>query len=146
MLRYLSGVIVLCLSLYGCSDAQQGHDIVPLKVVEGCDAALSSCTAEGAGIVMNLQLPAAVRTLQRFPMRLELSSEQSVEAVMVSLEMVGMDMGSNRYVLQPVTGTNGWQASVMLPVCSQGRSDWVARFTVNTGSGNYVAVFPFTAE
>ena len=65
--------------------------------------------------------------------------------------MVGMDMGINRYSL--LKQQNGdFVGKVILPVCSVGRSDWLAKLSVvvNLPDGvkqeMWSAEMPFTAE
>jgi hypothetical protein len=41
--------------------------------------------------------------------------------------MQGMDMGSNRYQLL-ADGMGGWDGVITLPICSSGRTDWLADF------------------
>jgi hypothetical protein len=44
--------------------------------------------------------------------------------ISAEFQMVGMDMGFNRYDLRP-TADGAWAAKVTLPVCVSGRRDWV---------------------
>jgi hypothetical protein len=55
-----------------------------------------------------------------------------------SFQMVGMDMGFNRYDLR--TGADGrWSVSVTLPVCTVNRADWTAE--LNLDGELYVLAF-----
>lgn len=55
--------------------------------------------------------------------------------------MVDMDMGVNRYRLEPA-GAGVWQANVVLPVCVAGRSNWIMTLEVD----DVKVRVPFTAE
>lgn len=64
------------------------------------------------------------------------------ESISVEFTMPGMDMGENRYRLQAVE-PGLWQAQVVLPVCSMGRSDWVGHLYLKGKEHNWKADFPF---
>ncbi|WP_035052994.1 hypothetical protein [Andreprevotia chitinilytica] len=50
--------------------------------------------------------------------------------VHASWQMIGMEMGPNRYALQ--RQPNGsWQAQTLLPLCTQARRDWLLQLTVD---------------
>jgi hypothetical protein len=77
------------------------------------------------------------------PFNVSLSSNAELDSVTVSLEMQGMDMGQNRYrMLKRADGS--WQADITLPVCTSGRSDWVAGFEVQASGRGYRLNVPFT--
>ena len=57
--------------------------------------------------------------------------------------MVGMQMGLNRYRL--LQGEeHAWYANVTLPVCSSGRSDWIAEFELTSGQQRFMFTAPFS--
>ncbi len=74
--------------------------------------------------------------MQAFGLEVAAPADAEVHA---SFQMRGMEMGMNRYRLLRKDGK--WYASVMLPACVQGRSDWVLRLEV----GNKVYELPFAA-
>jgi hypothetical protein len=51
--------------------------------------------------------------------------------VTTSFQMIGMDMGFNRYDLKPGRSGEFRAASIILPVCTQSRSDWSVFFTLD---------------
>lgn len=67
------------------------------------------------------------RVMQPFHIALRMPEARAVHA---SFEMRDMQMGVNRYRFV-ADGRGGWQAEVILPVCMQGRSDWVLRLDVD---------------
>ena len=106
-----------------------------------CSPARSECAAfiDGHRLLLKfLQPPSA---LQAFDVQL---TTEGLDPQSVQLEffMQGMDMGVNRYALQPVTRHN-WQTKVTLPVCSLGRHDWVVRLKVNYKNTSWLADFSF---
>lgn len=53
--------------------------------------------------------------------------------IYVDFAMAGMSMGLNRYkLIQQADGH--WQSEVILPLCVQGRSDWLMEVTVSTSA------------
>ena len=63
------------------------------------------------------------------PFSVVVESAAEVTQVTLQFRMQGMEMAVQRYrLLKNKSGT--WQAEVMLPVCSLGRSDWVALLDV----------------
>ena len=69
----------------------------------------------------------------------------SASEVHASFAMQGMEMGLNRYrLLQKPDGL--WQAEVTLPVCIQGRSDWLVELEVKTPQGMQRYQLPFSSQ
>ncbi|KAF0811837.1 hypothetical protein IGB42_03647 [Andreprevotia sp. IGB-42] len=58
----------------------------------------------------------------KHPMQLDLAGPAT--SVHASWQMAGMAMGPNRYRLQ-AGGTGTWHTSTLLPICTQGRHDWL---------------------
>lgn len=68
------------------------------------------------------------QVMQPFNLSAKVASAIEVHA---SFAMQGMEMGLNRYrLLQKPDGL--WQAEVTLPVCMQGRSDWLVELEVKS--------------
>ena len=65
------------------------------------------------------------------PIRLQLVTANARQ-VYASFAMVRMEMGLNRYHLLKLADSVLWFAEVTLPVCVQGRSDWVIELEVKT--------------
>lgn len=52
-------------------------------------------------------------------------------SIYADFAMAGMSMGLNRYrLIQQADGS--WQGEIILPVCVQGRSDWLVEVTVSS--------------
>ena len=86
------------------------------------------CTDPLAGCTFNHRgAPASVRfSIQPVPLEAFGLNVSAPNAARVSAEfqMVGMDMGFNRYDLRPA-GNGTFAARITLPVCVSGRHDWV---------------------
>ncbi|MEO1767230.1 hypothetical protein V6E02_08405 [Thiobacter sp. AK1] len=76
---------------------------------------------------MSIRTDAAPSALSPFTLTVQAAGAREVVAEFV---MVGMDMGLNRYRLQP-TGAGRFSARVTLPVCVSGRRDWVLWVSVD---------------
>lgn len=138
-------VVVLALFAAGCGGegADSGAGAQALAVDKGCSIAQTTCRANGARS-LEVQLVGDIQPLVPFEMTARFAEAAGVRAVVVEFYMVGMDMGLNRYTLQPVADADGmWRGTVTLPVCLAGRADWYAEVRTETAEGRYLARFPF---
>lgn len=124
--------VVMAVLLLGACGAEGEKTGQALQVAAGCNAAVTGCEATGAGGRMLLSM-AGVRAMQPATVSLHWNGA-AAESVVISFNMVGMDMGDNRYRLVP-DGQGGWTGKVVLPVCVKGRSDWVADVTLKETGG-----------
>lgn len=77
------------------------------------------------------------------PFNLHVNSSPA-NSVYVDFAMAGMSMGLNRYrLIQQADGQ--WHGDIILPVCVQGRSDWLMEVTVSTGEEEKRYHLPFQA-
>ncbi|HER20323.1 MAG TPA: hypothetical protein ENO14_04660 [Chromatiales bacterium] len=108
---------------------------------EGC-----MITVDGLG-VFRVAMPETVVPLEKFAFTVEPQDEaaRSVGAVRVDFEMVGMDMGINAYRLERLADGQ-YRATVILPVCTTDRSDWLANLTIHSTEGAYVMQLPFQMD
>lgn len=109
-----------------------------------CDSAQGPCEARAGPLLARLNLLPPVTSLQPFEMHLQLEGVSARQAV-ITFTMADMEMGLNRFVLRPAQDGD-WHGQAVLPVCSEGRKDWLATLTVVTDEGDYRLVFPFTAR
>lgn len=133
--------LLLCLILVACDDVDpevQASRVLALD--NGCDVR-SNCVGRYEGLSVSVRMAPQRSALK--PFNVTLSSNVVLEAVTVSLEMQGMDMGQNRYRLLGGEDRT-WQAEITLPVCVSGRSDWVAVFELLASDGRYRLSVPFT--
>lgn len=120
--------------------------VPPLVILTDCDSAETACVARGPGIAVELSLGPSVQPMQPFPIQLRvvhgpLSANARVE---LQFRMQDMDMGQNRYRL--VADEQGvWQGTAVLPMCTRGRSDWLAQLAIQDGGRHWSAVLPFSA-
>jgi hypothetical protein len=144
MISRFTVLSLLLLSLVACS-GEQNEERRSLGGAENCDAALSSCRVSDGAISVVLTMGPGVKPLQPFPFTLLIEGgEVAAQSVVADFQMQGMEMGTNRYRLQPQQGN--WQATVTLPVCSASRMDWLAVVEFTLDGEPLQAVFPFHTE
>lgn len=143
-IRQITGVLSLLLLLVACS-GEKSDERRYLGSAENCDATLSSCRVSDGAISVALTMGPGVKPLQPFSFTLLIEGgEVAAQSVVADFQMQGMDMGTNRYRLQPQQGS--WQATVTLPVCSASRMDWLAVVEFTLDGEPLLAVFPFHTE
>lgn len=104
------------LFLVACGSPPAAPPVACANLEQGCTA--------GAVRVRSDAPPSALRP---FRLTVEAPGAREVHAEFV---MPGMDMGLNRYRLQP-EGEGRFAARVVLPVCVSGRREWVLWLTVD---------------
>lgn len=122
-------------------------DVVQLVPEPDCEPLGRTCRALGAGMSLGVALPADARPMRGFPVQVNVAGEERGEPDAVSVEflMQGMDMGVNRFRLEP-QGPGAWGAQVTLPICTTGRSDWLVVVDADLGERRYRARFPARLE
>jgi hypothetical protein len=144
--RWFSG-LMLPLMVMTSACEQQSNEPLPaigLVVAQPCDVR-SGCVAEAEDFAVALSMGPEVRALTPFPVNVEHRRGPEIDSMTVAFDMADMDMGSNRYRL---IGSDGgaWHASVTLPVCMSGRSDWLADFEIVAADRRYRFQVPFVLE
>jgi hypothetical protein len=79
------------------------------------------------------------------PIRLQLETANAKQ-VYASFVMEKMEMGLNRYHLLKQGDSDLWLAEVTLPVCAQGRSDWVVQVEIKTQFKTMYYQIPFKID
>lgn len=105
----------------------------------------SGCTAANDELVVKVHFGARPRALQPFPVQVSVETDQAVEAVTIGFSMRDMEMGLNHYRLV-AAAPHAWRGDVTLPICSSGRSDWLADIEVTADGNNYHVAVPFVLE
>lgn len=107
----------------GCSGKNNQVELI------ACADIVKGCSSEQ----LKIRFDAVPQTMKPFNVLVEMPGAESMEA---SFVMDGMEMGLNRYRLIKKTG-GFWQAEVILPVCMQGRGDWLMELKVETPAGRW---------
>ena len=114
----LGGAALLYIGLVQTTPTKAAVDVPCADVVAGC------VVPEGTVRIAFDRQPTAMKP---FRLRVEVANAREVHA---GFAMRGMQMGFNRYRL--LTGMPGvWQADITLPVCTNGRGDWVMTLEID---------------
>lgn len=85
-----------------------------------CTDPVAGCAFSHAGGPARVRFSMTPVPLEAFDLRVEAPGVRQARA---EFQMVGMEMGFNRYDLKPKDGA--YAARITLPVCISGRHDWV---------------------
>lgn len=129
-------VAVLLLLLAGGWWLQRPKSSSQVSVRVPCDVR-QVCTAPISHRSVQIRFDPPPRKLQPF----DLTVHSAHPPRFVSFAMQSMDMGFNRFVLQPVAG-EVWRGRMALPACVAGRSDWLVQIQFDDG----MVEFAFQAE
>ena len=86
-----------------------------------CSDPVAGCTFGHGDATARVRFSVRPTALETFDLSVHALGAARVRA---EFQMVGMDMGFNRYDLQP-SGDGLFVSSVTLPVCISGRHDWI---------------------
>ena len=120
-------VLIVFLLSYGLGQKLKQRNVVSDKSivnVSNCNLRNSECSIRKNDQNYVIKILGEPSALQPFIVYIEVNSEQP-DSVFIEFEMKGMDMGHNVYSLSKKDTV--WKASVILPVCSLGRNDWMLR-------------------
>jgi hypothetical protein len=92
-----------------------------------CADPVAGCPFMHDGLPATLRFSAQPEALKAFELSI---AGTNLRKASVSFQMVGMDMGFNRYDLRRDAAGN-WVARVTLPVCTVSRVDWIAELTLD---------------
>ena len=100
-----------------------------------CADLLAGCAFNHRGALASVRFSARPTPLEAFELNVRAPGATRIS---VEFQMVGMDMGFNRYDLRP-TADGTFASKVTLPVCVSGRRDW--RLTLDVDGTRYVLPF-----
>lgn len=120
----------------------QGDNIFRPMTVATCPSGVN-CEAKFSDQTLKLQLSPTPVVMAPFIALVETSAD--ITEIYLQFQMKDMDMGVQRYRLLS-DGHGQWQSEVMLPVCSLGRSDWVAILDMKYREEWWRGEFPFEAR
>lgn len=100
----------------------------PEAMAVPCADPLAGCVlSRHHGVTASMRFSAQPAPMEPFELRVTAPGARRVSA---EFQMVGMDMGFNRYDLHPTPGGE-FASRVTLPVCVSGRRDWVLYLDVD---------------
>ncbi|WP_407275563.1 hypothetical protein [Halothiobacillus sp. DCM-1] len=125
-----------------------GGALLPVSVPTDCSLKAPGCDLSlGELGSVTVQAPARIVPLHKFVLTVTPSAElaKNLGAVSVDFQMIGMDMGVNNYPLQRAAD-GAYSQTIILPVCTTTRTDWVALLMLHTPRGAYLAKIPFSVD
>jgi hypothetical protein len=134
---------LLALTLLACQPAEQ----IPLEILElqqPCNVAAEGCTAANDKAQVTVKFDQDFGALKPFKLQLQLDQKTpvTVDEITLIFSMNGMNMGLNKYRL--IREADGlWTATVTLPICTSGRSDWLAEFELKSSGQHWTVQIPF---
>lgn len=149
-------VLLLLLSfitlIIATQNLEWGNDEKELAVIkisfEDCNPQKQECNVELDDLKLKILFDKDIFYLK--PFNVSVSSENTrnnnVESVYIEFKMKNMDMGINRFKLMSINNSNqkqSWIAKAILPVCVNGRSDWVATILMKIDNAHYRLSFSF---
>jgi len=90
-------------------------------VALSCTDPLAGCSFSHRGATASVRFSVQPAPLEAFELSVRAAGASRISA---EFQMVGMDMGFNRYDLRP-TADGALASTVTLPVCVSGQRDWV---------------------
>ncbi len=124
--------LLIIVALAGLAVWARQHRGEPAGVqVVPCADPVAGCGFVHHGRYSHLRFSSVPKPLVAFDV--ELYAPAAAKAF-VRFQMAAMDMGFNRYDLTAGRGGLFEAKAVLLPVCTQGRSDWSAYFTLDDRS------------
>jgi len=129
MKKALSVTVFLFIVLFGSWIAgkwikgNEGSGEVVSRFLSSCDLLKSECEFKQLDNSFTVQFMSRPSPLVPFVVQLKANAQQP-DAVKISFEMDGMEMGYAVYQMRYEPLTMLWQVKVILPVCSTGRVDW----------------------
>ncbi len=138
-------ILAAALALSACGrDDGQDQAAMQARTAGDCDPVRQRCDIAIDGLRLAVRMGPGVKALKAFPVRVwpGLPPGTRIDKFFVSFTMAGMDMGMNRYRLaeQP---DGSWLAEVTLPICTSGRTDWIATIELHTDQGRWKVPVPF---
>jgi len=100
-----------------------------------CADPLAGCAFSHQGTTVSVRFSSQPAPLEAFELRVTAPVATRISA---EFQMVGMDMGFNRYDLRPAGG-GAFASRVTLPVCVSGRRDWT--LTLDLDGSRYALPF-----
>lgn len=129
-------------ALMSCDGKNVPHTIT--SEATDCNAAEERCLVAVDELVVSLRLQAGVEALKPFSLSVEIENAGSINEVIIDFQMVGMEMGPNRYRL--LDDGASWQGQATLPVCASSGADWLAVVEFPHGGRHYRIAYPFTSR
>lgn len=137
-------ICLLGLFLLACQSSDNQAPAELLALEQSCDIASAGCVAANEHLSVKVKFDSGFGALKPFRLRLQLDqiTPVKIDGIELVFSMQGMQMGLNKYRLIRETDRL-WTATVTLPICTSGRSDWLADFELKSSDQKWTARIPF---
>ena len=111
-----------------------------------CQTFSSGCNAKTGDTEIEIKFPDNIVFLKHFPIEVRIAAlKNAINKVTVDFQMVKMNMGLNFYQLTQSDKDKAlWTGKGVLPVCTTGRTDWLAIISVQSENETKRVAFEFT--
>ncbi|HED36510.1 MAG TPA: hypothetical protein ENJ08_20120 [Gammaproteobacteria bacterium] len=120
----------------------EGSGKVVSRSLSSCDLLKSACEFRQLDNNFKIQFTGRPSPLVPFFVTLKANAQQP-DAVKISFEMEGMDMGYAVYQMRYQPLADIWKAKVILPICATGRADWRLNVHLKSAGEWYMSEFEF---
>jgi len=132
ILAFLFIMIVAAQIIFSGRD-NKTDDIVVVNT--DCRLDLKDCVIPLAETTIRISADKNIKPLEAFS--IELTEHSSViQSVFLDLSMLEMDMGKNQFVFSK-TSQKQWKSTVVIPVCTTGRRDWMVELYIKLEKKQY---------
>ena len=138
---------LLALTLLACQPVEQIPLTEILELHLPCNIATDGCTVGNDNVQLSIKFDQNFGALKPFTLQLQLDQNTplKVDEINLIFSMNGMNMGLNKYRLIQKNDAL-WVATVTLPICTSGRSDWIADFEIQSINQKWKVQLPFVLK
>lgn len=140
-MKSLLGVLLIFILAYALGVWLKQSETVDVSSVmkSDCDPSRQTCRLNNKGFTHEISFAGEPSPL--VPFDVVLQAEGVISEATLQFDMEGMDMGYN--IHQMKFDNDSWRTTVILPVCTLSRNDWILRLTVVSNGVTYVDEFRF---
>ena len=140
----VAAIVLLVLFFYPASIEENKKELS--YSVLPCQTFIAGCTAKIGDADIQIKFPDNIVFLKHFPIEVRIpASKNAINKVTVDFQMVNMNMGLNFYHLTQSDKDKGlWTGKGVLPVCTTGRTDWLAIISLQSENETKRLAFEFT--
>jgi hypothetical protein len=136
--------VSVVLGFYASRTWQNVHRPDMPSTQSNCDLSQQVCTTEvpGMGQTILSLTPRPIPLMQTLEVE-ALVSNGSVQAQLVDITGINMQMGLNRVRLAQDKQKNTWLGRTVLPICSQRRMQWQAKLVLQKNGQSHAVLYHF---
>ncbi|MDH5393753.1 MAG: hypothetical protein OEY11_11250 [Gammaproteobacteria bacterium] len=143
-MKYITPVSVI--AIIALSAIVFGRFYLKNNIIENTPVDYSECRLLDAGCLIRIgkasyavSIEGEVKPLQPFFVLIG-DKDNAIVKAELNLKMKAMDMGQNKFNFKP-TAQNSWRSTVIVPVCTTGKREWLIELTISDQTMTRVTVF-----